>query len=58
MAYFTPTLSSPTISGISSSACSICWSKSACVNGISVGESAACSIEGISSGSCRIGRWA
>ena len=58
IAYFTPTDSSPTISGISSSACSICWSKSACVNGISVGDSAAASIEGISSGSCRIGRCA
>ena len=58
IAYFTPTVSSPTISGISSSACSICGSKSACVNGNSVGESAASSIEGISSGSCRIGRCA
>ena len=58
IAYFTPTLSSPTISGISSSASSICGSKSACVNGNSVGESDACSIEEISSGSCRIGRCA
>ncbi len=58
IAYFTPTDSSPTISGISSSASSICGSKSACVNGSSVGESDACSIDGISSGSCRIGRWA
>ena len=58
MAYLTPTDSSPTISGISSSACSICGSKSFCVNGNSVGDSAAASIEGISSGSCRIGRWA
>ena len=49
-----PTVSSPTISGISSSACSICGSKSSCVNGNSVGESDASSIEGISSGSCRI----
>ena len=38
MAYFTPTDSSPTISGISSSACSICGSKSSCVNGNSVGR--------------------
>ena len=58
MAYFTPTDSSPTISGISSSACSICWTKSSSVNGSSVGESADSSIEGISSGSWRIGRWA
>ena len=58
IAYFTPTDSSPTISGQSSSACSICCSKSAWVNGNSVGESAASSTEGISSGSCRIGRWA
>ena len=58
IAYFTPTDSSPTISGISSSACSICGPKSACVNGNSVGESAASSIDGISSGSCRIERWA
>ena len=58
IAYFMPTLSSPTISGISSSASSICLSKSAWVNGSSVGDSAACSMEGISSGSCRIGRCA
>ena len=58
MAYFTPTDSSPTISGISSSACSICGSKSSCVNGNSVGDSAASSTEGISSGSCRIERCA
>ena len=32
--------------------------KSACVNGNSVGDSAASSTEGISSGSWRIGRWA
>jgi len=50
MAYFTPTFSSPTISGISSSACSICGAKSACVNGNSVGDSAACFTEGRSSG--------
>ena len=58
IAYLMPTDSSPTISGISSSACSICWTKSSSVNGSSVGESADSSIEGISSGSCRIGRWA
>ena len=58
IAYFTPTDSSPTISGISSSACSICCTKSSSVNGNSVGESAASSTEGISSGSCRIGRCA
>ncbi len=58
IAYFTPTDSSPTISGMSSSACSICRAKSSSVNGNSVGESAASSTEGMSSGSCRIGRWA
>ena len=58
IAYFTPTDSSPTISGIRSSASSICGSKSACVNGNSVGDSAAASIDGISSGSCRIERCA
>ena len=58
IAYFTPTDSSPTISGISSSACSICSVKSSSVNGNSVGERAASSTEGRSSGSCRIGRWA
>ena len=58
MAYLMPTDSSPTISGISSSACSICCTKSSSVNGNSVGESAASSTDGISSGSCRIGRWA
>ncbi len=58
MEYFTPTDSSPTISGISSIACCICGSKSACVKGNSVGDSAACSTEGRSSGSYMIGRWA
>ena len=58
IAYFTPTDSSPTISGIRSRASTICGSKSACVNGNSVGESAAASIEGISSGSWTIERWA
>ena len=53
-----PTDSSPTISGISSSACSIWSAKSSSVKGNSVGDSADSSIEGISSGSCRIGRCA
>ncbi len=46
-----PTDSSPTIDGISSSACSIWRLKSSCVNGNSVGESDASSTEGRSSGS-------
>ena len=46
IAYFTPTDSSPTISGIRSSASTIWGSKSACVNGNSVGESAASSMRG------------
>ena len=46
------------MSGTSSSACSICGSKSSCVNGSSVGERAASSIEGMSSGSIRIVRCA
>ena len=58
IAYFTPTVSSPTISGISSSASSICGSKSAWVNGSSVGVSADSSIDGISRGSTAIGRCA
>ena len=58
IAYLMPTLSSPTISGISSSACSIWSAKSSSVNGNSVGESAASSTDGISLGSCRIGRCA
>ena len=48
---------SPSMS-ISSMACSICSSKSSGVKGISVGERAASSLEGISSGWWRIGRWA
>ena len=51
IAYLMPTDSSPTISGISSSACSIWSAKSSCVKGNSVGESAASSTEGMSSGS-------
>ena len=58
IAYLIPTDSSLRTSGISSSASSICCVKSSCVNGNSVGESAASSFDGISSGSCRIGRWA
>ena len=58
IAYLIPTDSSPTISGISSSACSIWSVKSSCVNGNSVGDRAASSTEGISSGSWRIGRCA
>jgi hypothetical protein len=58
IAYFTPTDSSPTISGISSSACSIWSAKSSSVKGSSVGESADSSIEGMSSGACRSGRCA
>ena len=58
IAYFTPTDSSPTISGIRSSASASWGSKSACVNGNSVGESAAASIDGISSGSWTIERCA
>ena len=57
-AYLIPTLSSPTIDGISSRACSICGVKSSWVNGNSVGVSAASSTEGMSSGSYRIGRCA
>ena len=58
IAYFTPTVSSPTISGMSASASSIWGSKSSAVNGNSVGDSAASAIDGISSGSWRIERWA
>ena len=58
IAYLMPTDSSPTISGISSSACSSWGAKSSCVNGNSVGESEASSTEGRSSGSYRIGRCA
>ena len=58
MAYLMPTDSSPTISGISSSACSSWSAKSSSVKGNSVGDSAASSTEGISSGAWRIGRCA
>ena len=58
IAYFWPTRSSPRIEGMSSRASSSCGSKSSWVNGNSVGDSAAASFEGISSGSWRIERWA
>jgi hypothetical protein len=58
IAYLMPTDSSPRISGTSSSASCSCCSKSSCVNGNSVGVSDASAIEGISSGSWRIGRCA
>jgi hypothetical protein len=51
IAYLIPTDSSFSTSGISSSASSICLVKSSWVNGSSVGESAASSFDGISSGS-------
>ena len=50
-AYLIPTDSSPTIDGISSRACSIWSVKSSCVNGNSVGVSAASCTDGRSSGS-------
>ena len=53
-----PAPSTVRISGNSSSACSSCGSKSSDVNGSSVGESAASSADGMSSGSSRIGRCA
>ncbi len=58
MARRIPTLSSPRMSGISSSACSIWGSKSSLVKGSWVGDRADASSEGMSSGSTRIGRWA
>ena len=58
IAWRMPTVSSPRMSGISSSACSSCGSKSSLVNGSSVGDSADSSIEGMSSASIRIGRCA
>ena len=47
-----------TAGGMSSIACSSCRSKSSCVNGISVGDKAACSLEGISPASYKIARCA
>ena len=58
IAYLIPAFSSPSWSGISSSACSSCGSKSSWVNGSSVGESTDSSMEGISSGATMIGRCA
>ena len=58
IASFTPTDSSPTISGNSSSESSSCGSKSSCVNGSIVGERADAAIDGMSSASMRIARWA
>ncbi len=58
IASFTPAFSSPTIDGNSSRASSSCGSKSSWVNGSIVGDSADASIEGMSSGSIRIARWA
>ena len=58
IASFTPTFSSPTISGNSSRASSSCGSKSSWVNGSIVGERADAAIDGMSSGSMRIARWA
>ncbi len=43
---------------MSSSASASCGSKSSAVNGSSVGDSAASSLEGMSSGLTMIGRWA
>ena len=43
---------------MSSSACSSCGSKSSSVKGISVGDSFAWSMDGMSSGAIRIGRCA
>ncbi len=58
IASFTPARSSPTISGNSSSESSSCGSKSSFVNGSIVGERADAAIEGMSSASMRIARWA
>ena len=55
MAYL---ISASPSSSISSMACSIWGSKSSGVNGISVGDRAASALEGMSSGWCRMGRWA
>ena len=58
IAWRIPAPSTVRISGISSSACSSCRSKSSEVKGSSVGERADSSIDGISSGSMRIDRCA
>src|SRR6202012_1872969 len=56
IAYLIPAFSSPSSSGISSSEAASCGSKSSAVNGISVGESTASSLDGIVSGGTMIGR--
>ena len=58
IAWRIPTRSSPRMSGTSSRACSIWSSKSSWVNGSSVGDSADSAIDGMSSASIRIARWA
>ena len=58
MACRIPTVSSPSTAGTSSRACSSWSSKSSWVNGSSVGDSAAAAMDGISSESSRMGRWA
>ena len=58
IAYRMPTDSSPSSSGISSRAWASCGSKSSWVNGISVGDSTAASLDGMSSGLTMIGRCA
>ena len=58
IAWRIPTRSSPRMSGMSSRACSIWSSKSSWVNGSSVGESFDSAIDGISSASIRMARWA
>jgi hypothetical protein len=58
ISYRMPTRSSPSSSGISSSASASWGSKSSRVNGSSVGERGDSSMEGMSSGRTMIGRWA
>ena len=56
IAYLMPAFSSPRSSGMSSSAAASCGSKSSAVNGNSVGESTASSLDGMVSGGTMIGR--
>ncbi len=56
IAYLMPAFSSPSSSGISSRDAASCGSKSSAVNGISVGESTASSLDGMDSGATMIGR--
>ena len=56
IAYLMPAFSSPSSSGMSSRAAASCGSKSSAVNGISVGESTARSLDGMVSGGTMIGR--